>query len=403
MRLETCIRKGLRLKAHRVREVRERGDGVLVAEIERFEGRPLTCGQCSRRTRRVHSCRPRREWRDLRVRDQTLILAYSPRRVACLACGPRVEHVPWAYRWQRITKALSLALAKLSRELSWKRTATHFGVNWKTVCAAVKGAVERGLKLRPWKPLRIIGIDEVSRSKGQRYLTLVYDLERSRLVWIGENRDAETMNRFFEWLGPRRARSIVIVCCDMWAIYLAAVRQKLRRAVVVFDRFHVVQHLNRAVDEVRRESWRKLTGEEKSAFKRTRWLWLKNPWNLLREEKRRLSALCRRNQPIVRAYYLKEAFQRFWDYKSAGWSEPYLRQWLWWASHSRLTPFTRFARMIREHLDGILAWTQLRVSNGALEGMNNKVKVVSHRAYGYRTTETYITAIWHGCGDLPLE
>jgi len=98
----------------------------------------------------------------------------------------------------------------------------------------------------------------------------------------------------------------------MWAIYLAAVREKLPRAIVAFDRFHVVQHLNRAVDDVRRESWRRLTGEERSAFKRTRWLWLKNPWNLLREEKRRLSVLCRRNQPIVRAYYLKESFQRFW-------------------------------------------------------------------------------------------
>jgi len=295
-----------------------------------------------------------------------------------------------------------LALAQLSRELSWKKTALHYGVDWKTVAAAVKSAVERGLKQRPWKPLRVIGIDEVSRSKGQRYLTLVYDLERNRLVWIGENRDAETMSRFFEWLGPRRKRSILIVCCDMWRIYLAAVREKLPRAIVIFDRFHVVRHLNYAVDEVRRESWRRLTGEEKSAFKRTRWLWLKNPWNLRRDEKRRLSALCQRNLPIIRAYYLKEAFQRFWDYKSPGWSEPYLKQWLWWASHSRLQPFKRFGQMIREHLDGILAWTSLRVSNGALEGMNNKVKVVSHRAFGYRSVDTYIAAIWHGCGDLPL-
>lgn len=107
-----------------------------------------------------------------------------------------------------------------------------------------------------------------------------------------------------------------------------------------------------------------------------------------------MSALCKKNSPIVRAYYLKEAFQRFWDYKSAGWSEPYLRQWLWWASHSRLAPFVSFARMIRKHLEGILLWTRLPVANGALEGMNNKVKVVSHRAYGFRTVETYITAIW---------
>jgi transposase len=401
MRLETCIRKGLRLKAHRVREVREEEDR-LVAEIEWVENRRLTCGNCSRRTRKIHSRQNTREWRDLRVRDQALVLRYSPRRVRCPACGPRVEYMPWAHRWQRVTRALSLALAELSRKLTWKETAAHYGVNWKTVAAAVRRAVEWGLKHRPWKPLHVIGIDEVSRRKGQRYLTLVYDLVRRRLVWIGEDRDMKTMERFFEWLGPRRGRSIQVVCCDMWAIYIEAVQAKLPWAILIFDRFHVVQHLNRAVDEVRRQTWRELRGEERIAFKKTRWLWLKNPWNLRSKERRRLSALCRINQPIVRAYYLKEAFQRFWDYRSEGWAFPYLQQWLWWASHSRLEPFKQFARMIREHIVGILAWTRLRISNGALEGMNNKVKVISHRAYGFRKTETYITAIWHGCGDLPL-
>ena len=335
-----------------MKEVREE-NGQLVAEIEWVEARRLRCGRCWLPTSKVHACQARRRWRDLRVRDQELVLSYAPRRVRCHRCGVRVEKIPWAERWQR--------------------------VDWKTVAAAVKTAVAEGLLRRKWKPLRVIGIDEVSRSKGQRYLTLVYDLERRRLVWIGENRDAETMRRFFAWLGPRKAGAILIVCCDMWAVYLYAVRQNLPRALVVFDRFHVVQHLNRAVDEVRRQAWRNLRGEEKVAFKRTRWLWLKNPWNLRREEKRRLSSLCRKNSPIVRAYYLKEAFQRFWDYKSEGWSAPYLEQWLWWASHCRLEPFMRFARMIRQHL------------------------IVSHRAYGFRTVETYITAIWHGCGELPLE
>jgi len=337
------------------------------------------------------------------VREQELVLVYAPVRVRCRRCGVRVEAVPWADRWQRITKALALALARLAKMLSWKETAGHYAVDWKTVAAAVKTAVERGLKLRRWKPLHILGIDEVSRRKGQRYLTLVYDLERNRLVWAGENRDADTMRRFFDWLGPRKARSVVIVCCDMWAVYVAAVRERLPKACLVFDRFHVVQHLNRAVDDVRRATWRKLQDDEKAAFKQTRWLWLKNPWNLRSDEKKRLSALCGRiNQPIVRGYYLKEAFQRFWDYRVEGWARPYLQQWLWWASHSRLDPFVRFARMIREHLDGILLWTKLRIPNSALEGMNNKVKVVSRRAYGYRKVETYITAIWHGCGDLPL-
>ena len=402
MRMETCIRKGLRLKAHRVRAVVEETD-QLVAQIEWIHGRSLRCGQCKGRTRRIHGRRPERQWRDLRVREQSLILRYAPFRVRCPTCGVRVEQVPWAERWQRITRALARAIARVARHLSWKQTAAQYAVDWKTVLGAVRSAVAQGLQRRVWKPLHVLGIDEVSRSKGQRYLTLVYDLERRRLVWVGEGRDEQTMQQFFQWLPPGRRRSVRVVCCDMWKAYVGAIQQQLPRARLIFDRFHVVQHLNRAVDEVRRETWRRLPKSEKPAFKQTRWLWLKNPWNLQRQEQRRLSALCRKNQPIVQAYYLKEAFQRFWDYKYPGWARPYLTQWLRWARHSRLVPFNRFARMIMDHVDGILAWSELRVSNGALEGMNNKVKVVSHRAYGFRKVDTYITAIWHSCADLPLE
>ncbi len=401
MRLETCIRKGLGLKAHRVREVIEE-ENRLVAVIERIPNRRLRCSHCSRETSKIHSRRREREWRDLRIRDRELVLRYAPVRLLCPACGPRIEHLIWAGPWQRITHGLSRVIAQLSRQLSWKETAAHFGLDWKAVAAAVRSAVAWGLKRRRWRPLHWIGIDEVSRSKGQRYLTLIYDLERGTLVWIGENRDGETMKRFLAWLGPRRGRSIAVVCCDMWGAYVEAVCQALPRATIVFDRFHIVQHLNRAVDDVRRECWRLLRGAEKRAFKKTRWLWLKNPWNLDREEKTRLSALCRKNVPIVRAYYLKEAFQCFWDYRSPVWAARYLAHWLWWASHSRLQPFQHFARMVRKHMFGILPWARLRVTNGALEGMNNKVKVVSHRAFGYRTVDTYVTAIRHGCGDLPL-
>lgn len=319
-----------------------------------------------------------------------------------MACGPRVEHLPWAHRWQRVSRALSRALAELSRRLTWKETATHFGVNWKTVATAVKRAVAWGLQNRRWTPLHVIGIDEVARSTGYRYLTVVYDLVRRRLVWVGPDRTVSTVESFFAWLGRRRARSIRTVCCDMWPAYMNTIRRHLPWAMVVFDRFHIVKHLNFEVDRVRRQTWNELRGDERWAFKRTRWLWLKNPWNLRPAERRRLSALCRVNQPIVRAYYLKEAFRRFWDYRSEHWARRYLQQWLWWASHSRLAPLKNFARMIRAHREGVLAWTQLRVSNAALEGMNNKIKVVSHRAYGYRTTESYITAIWHGCGALPM-
>ena len=120
------------------------------------------------------------------------MLAYQPYRVRCGHCGVRVEQVPWAAQWARVTTALARAVALLARKLSWAEVAAHFGLDWKTVAAIIHEAVARGLKLRRW-PLHVLGIDEVSRAKGQRYLTLVYDLERHRLVWAGEGRTRDTI------------------------------------------------------------------------------------------------------------------------------------------------------------------------------------------------------------------
>ena len=251
MRMETAIRKSLGLKAHFVREMQETAD-KLVAVVERFGQRRLRCGRCGREVQHTHGRAPRaREWRDLRVRDKPLVIVYRPFRVVCPDCGVHVEKIPWAGPRQRVTHSLALVVAALAKKLSWAEVAEHFGLNWKTVAAVVKRAVKCGLVRRRWKPLHVIGLDEVSRRKGQVYLTLVYDLERGRLVWVGEGRDTATMDQFFGWLGKHRGRAIRVVCCDMWAVYIDAVQRRLPWAKLVFDRFHVVKHLNEAVDEVR--------------------------------------------------------------------------------------------------------------------------------------------------------
>jgi transposase len=404
MRLETYIRKALGLKAHRVVRVdHDETTREVVVQIDRLDHRRLQCGECGSLVERVApSRRPGRRWRDLALREDIVYLAYAPYRVWCSRCGLRVERLPWAGKWNRVTHALARAVASLARELTWSAVAHHFRLNWKTIAAVVEGAVLWGLHHRRWEPLHVIGIDEVSRRKGQQYLTIVYDLQRGRVVWVGRDRTTATMERFLAWLGGRRARAIHTVCCDMWSVYIDAVETHLPQAAIVFDRFHLSQHLSRAVDDVRRHTWRQLPGAEKAEFKHTRFLWLKNPANLARAEHTRLSALLRLNSPIVRAYLLKEDLRRFWSYRSTAWAGGHLMQWLWRASHSRLAPFQKLARMLRTHLDGILVWTELRVSNGALEGMNNKVKVISHRAYGYRTPWTYIANIYHCCAGLPL-
>jgi transposase len=401
MRMETYIRKCLGMKAHYVSGVTETGD-ELVAEVERYGGRRLQCGCCGTRVKRTKGRAKRpRSWRGLSMGGKWLVIRYWPMRVWCPTCGARTEGVPWSGRWSRLTRRLAEAVALMAKDRDWSATAAHFGLNWKTVVAVVKRAVKWGLAKRRLKPIRLVGVDEVSRKKGHHYLTLVYDLERGHLLWVGEGRTEETLDAFFAWLGKRRSRNLRVVCVDMWKAYLNAVQRHAAQATVAFDRFHVVRHVNAAVDEVRRALWQKLSGALRKAVKGTRFVLLKNPWNLTWKQKRRLSEVVRINSPLSRAYYLKEDFQRFWDYRYEGWAKQHMKQWLWWASHSRLEPFKRLARLVRDHLHGILVWTKLRVSNGALEGMNNKVKLVSHRAFGFRNVENFTMAIFHCCGNLP--
>lgn len=402
MLIETFIRKQLRLKAHTVTKVEEADDCMRVY-IDRLGSRLLRCGVCGKRCREVHDIRKQREWRDLSMRKLPLKLLYRPRRVECPRCGVRVEEFPWAESWARVTTALSNAVAVLARELSWQGTAREYGLNWKSVATIVKRAVQYGLKHRARPPVHAIGIDEVSRRKGQVYLTVVYDLERRVLLWVGDDRTEEAVRPFFtEAMGKRRCRTLRVVCMDMWAPYAKLVRDHAVNAQILFDRFHIVKHLSDAVDAARRELWRQLTSKEKVEVKGTRWLLLKNPWNLTNDQKERLSTLVRWNSPLVRAWYLKESFQLFWGYKQPWRAKQHLLKWINSAVRSRLEPFKKFARMLRSHLDGVLAWTKTRLSNGAVEGMNNKIKSISHRSFGFRSAANFIAAIYHCCARLPL-
>ena len=402
MLCKTFIRKQLRLKAHTVTEI-EPSNEQMVVQIERLGARKLCCSRCRRPYRRVHSRAVReRSWRDLSLRQAPLVLRYRPHRVRCSRCGVRVEALPWAEPWARVTKALAGAVAALTRHLNWREAARHFHLDWKSVATIVKRAVAYGLARRRRRPLHWIGVDEVSRRKGHRYLTVVYDLERRTLLWVGEDRTEQTLREFFSELGRRRCRTLQVVCMDMWAAYAKAVREHAAQAQILFDRFHLVQHLNRAVDEVRRAQMRRLSRKQKVCFKGVRYLLLKNPWNLTVDQKERLSTLVKWNTPITRAYYLKESFQLFFEYKQPKRAREHLERWMHSAMRSRLEPFKSFVRLLRGHLDGVLAWTKLRLSNGALEGMNNKIKLVSHRAFGFRSVEHYVAAIYHCCAQLPL-
>ena len=183
MLVETLIRKLLHLKGHYVTAVRQ-GPQQIVVEIERFKSRRLQRGVCRRPCRKIHQVGAARSWRDLSLRHLPMVLEYRPPRVRCPHCGVRREAVPWAQLWARVTTALARAVAELARHLSWRETARHFRLDWKSVASIVRRVVTYGLARRRRQPLHTLGIDEVSRRKGHHYLTVVYDLERRVLLWV---------------------------------------------------------------------------------------------------------------------------------------------------------------------------------------------------------------------------
>lgn len=291
------------------------------------------------------------------------------------------------------------------RLLAWDQVARLYGVSWASVVAAVERAVAYGLARRDLSGLRFIGVDELSRRKGHLYHTNVYDIGSlpRRLIWSGEGREKATLRRFFDDIGDEQAKRLEAVCCDMWANYVDVIKERAPQVGLVFDKFHLVRHLLNAVNDVRKEEARILKRDFPELLKGTRYIWLKNPENLTDRQRLRLAELEKqRGLQILKAYELKELFRHLWGYRSKAWAKKYLDRWFWWATHSRIEPMRDFAWMLRRHEDGILAYFDHRIDNGAVEAMNNNAKAISHRARGFRSEKAFTLAMLHCLGDLQL-
>lgn len=400
MLIESIVRKTLGLKGYCVKNIKEE-DGQLIIHLEPDKRYKPRCSQCDAKRPGYDTLKERR-WNHVPLWGIPIQIVYKPRRVDCETCGIKVESIPWTQGKSPLSVHLSVFLATLAREVSWQAVGRLFGFHWNTVRKAVKDVVDYGMKHRDMSKILYIGIDEISRRKGHIYHTQVYDLMEKRLIWSGEDRTTDTLETFCDELGKENCAKIEAICCDMWAPYADVIKKRFPNALLVFDKFHIVRHLMEAVDKVRKEEAGELKDDDPELLKKTRYIWLKNPWNLTDNQKVRLSDLEKLNLKINRAYLLKEAFRRFWDYTSQGWAKKYLDQWFWWATHSRLEPLRNFAWMLRNHEEGILSYFKVPIDNGCVEGLNNKAKVISRKAFGYRTADTFKLALYHGLGKLPM-
>jgi len=325
---------------------------VLVATIRPRKNGKVICSGCGKQ-RTLYDRLDERRFDFVPLWNIPVYLEYRMRRIDCPDCGVKVERVPWADGKSHATKVFQLFLARWARKLSWKETAESFCTSWDTVFRSVKSIVEYGLRHRSLDGVEAIGIDEIQFGQGHNYLTLVYQLDagRRRLLFIGRERTKEALRKIFDEFGAKRTQALKFICTDMWKNYLDVIAEKAPRALNILDRFHIVQHLGKAINRIRIDEVRQLKeeGYDETLLKHTKYCFLKNPENLTEKQELKLDDVLQYRLKSVRAYQLKESFQLFWDYESPYWAQWYLEKWCARAMRSRLDPIKDFVRTIRAH------------------------------------------------------
>jgi transposase len=380
---------------------------ILVEVRERKGGRPI-CSGCGKAGQGYDRPKEPRRFSFVPLWGITVFLVYAMRRVDCRECDRViVEKVPWAEGKQRSCTAYLWFLADWARRLSWKEVAERFGTSWDTVRRAVDHAVKWGCAHRDLSGITSIGVDEIARGKGHKYLTLVYQIDRDckRLLWIGRGRGEETLREFFVRLGEKRTAGLEFIVSDMWKPYLKVIRECVGDAVHVLDRFHIMQHFSKAIDEVRAGEAKQMKQDGyEPILKKTRWLLLKRPENLSEKQEAKLDDLLRYNLRSVKAYLLREDFQYFWTYASPHWAGVFLDRWCKRAMRSRIKPIQKVAKMLRNHRELILNYFRAcgQLSAGVIEGFNAKAKLTTRKSYGFRGEKCLETALYHALGKLPV-
>ena len=310
------------------------------------------------------------------------------RRVECKRCGQvKQEQLDWLADNPFYTKRFAFFVGRRCRVTTIKDVAQETRLDWKTVKEMEKQYMREQLRRAGTPAPTVIGIDEISIRKGHTYRIVVSDLRRRRPIWFGgKDRSEESMDEFFQWLGPKKSKKIRLAVMDMWKAFRHSTLKPghAPQASILFDKFHVIRHLSEALDQVRKSEYARLTGEDRRFIKGQKYTLLSRRENLTTTGRRSLKTLLKVNKRLNTAYVLKEAFGQLWDYQTEGWARRFFDNWRDALKWQRLKPYEKFAKMIDRHWDGIAAFckSENKVALGFVEGLNNKIRVIQRRAYG---------------------
>lgn len=400
MRISKLLRDLLGLEGLRVRDASFDEVG-LVVDVAPTWRRPR-CSECGRKCAGYDRDRGRR-WRHLDFGGMLVHLRYDIRRADCPRCGVKIEQVPWADIGSWFTRPFEDRVGYLAQKSDKTAVSNQMRVAWDTVGAIIQRVVARHGDRDPLRGLTTIGVDELSYRRHHEYITVVVDHERQRVVWAKPGKNADTLKAFFDELGTARCEKLEAVTIDMSAAYIKAVTEATPQAQIIFDRFHVQRLAHDALDEVRRDEVRGAAPDERDDLKRTRWALQKRPWRTDGVEVMKLARLQQVNRRLFRAYLLKEALAAVLDRKQVNVAATKLDEWIGWAQRSRLAPFRRVARTIREHTAGILAYVRSRLSNARTEGLNGKARTITRRAYGFHSAHGLIALLKLCCSGIHLD
>jgi transposase len=365
--------------------------------------KPFGCPECAAPSP-IHDHVERR-WRHLDTCQFRTVLCARVPRVHCATHGVRTTRVPWAEPGSRFTLLFErLAIAWL-REATPTAVARRLGLTWDEARGIMARAVRRGLARRQPAVVPHLGIDEKSFLKRHQYVSVVVDLDAARILHVADDRQAVSLAPFFEGLSEAQRTGITAVAMDMWEPYRQTLRGHLPEAdrKIVFDKFHVMQHVLTAVDTVRKQEHRALAASGTSPLTRTKYAWLKNPATFSAKAWREFAALRDSTLQTARAWAMKESLRHLWDYTYVGAARTFFRRWYGWAMRSRLEPMKKVARMLQRHLENILTYLKHRITNAVTEGLNAKIQWIKYSARGYRDREAFKMAIYFHCGGLDLE
>ncbi|THJ24008.1 MAG: ISL3 family transposase [Nitrospira sp. CG24E] len=345
-----------------------------------------------------------RTWRHLdSCQFQTYLHARIP-RVECGVHGVVQVTVPWAEPRSRFTLLFERLAIDVLRQCDVSGATRILRISWDEAWGLMERAVTRGRQRKTRTVVRRIGVDEKAAATGHRYLTLVCDLEAGTVEHIAEDRKQESLESYYAGLSPEQLDGIEAVAMDMWEPYIQATRAKVPKAAekIVFDRFHIMGHVGKAVDTVRRQEHRELMAAGDETLKGSKYLWLYSRENVPERRRDEFNALIRQELNVGRAWAIKEALRRLWHYVYPASGVKFWKRWYFWATHSRLEPIRKAAETVRRHIDNILTYYQHPVTNAMSEGLNSQIQKIKSMACGFRNIEHFKTAIYFHCGGLDL-